>query len=381
MNDPINPVSSKEPDIRYVPVHFHEGFSPQRSHVEPEIDLMDVVRSVWAGRKSIVYVAIGFALLGFIYAMGVPNTYTTTVKLISESQQTGNVGRFGGLAAQFGFGGAGAQQGGDLLPPQMYPEILSSTDFLFDLTQKKVAVSTLADSITVHEFFTEHQRANPVLGYTLGLPFKVIGWFAGEKSATVQESSVEDGFIRIAPRQMASIRALQASILLERGRESAVLSLQVQTQSPEVTVQLSNHVIRSLSDYLVLYRTEKARTRLRFIEERHAEASAQFKAQQELLAQFRDQNQGSLTASAQTREQSLQSEYNVKFNVYNNLTEQLEEARIKLEEDTPVMTLLQRSVYPNSKSGPNRVLILLLASFLGAFFGVILVIVRPNLKR
>jgi uncharacterized protein involved in exopolysaccharide biosynthesis len=178
---------------------------------------------------------------------------------------------------------------------------------------------------------------------------------------------------------MRSIAGLRQSVTNNREQQTGVLTITVTTQSPEVTVQIANHVTDALSTYLTDYRTEKTRRNLAFIQQRQAEARANFELEQERLARFRDQNQGNLTAAARTIEQNIQSEYNVKFSVYSSLTEQLEQARIKLEEDTPVVSVIQESIYPNRKSGPNRLLLLVLSTFLGGIFGILTVLLKPML--
>ncbi|MDZ7808047.1 MAG: hypothetical protein U5K71_13160 [Gracilimonas sp.] len=59
------------------------------------------------------------------------------------------------------------------------------------------------------------------------------------------------------------------------------------------------------------------------------------------LADFRDSNQGALTNRARTQEQQLQSEYDLAFNLYNGLTQEYEQAKLRVQEETPVFKVLQ----------------------------------------
>jgi uncharacterized protein involved in exopolysaccharide biosynthesis len=383
MTDSNKPNKTKDPEIRYVPVQFIEGYAPQSGSDEVEIDLMDILKRIWDGRATILKITAVFSILGILYAIYTPNEYTTTVKLLPEFQQQNNLGRLGGLAAQFGLGGSAAGGVNNVLPPQMYPEILGSTDFLHEIIKKKVHFEELQDSITIQEFYNEHQKSNPLIGYTIGLPFKVLALLRPEQDSTQIELSVIDSYKRLTPKEMGAIGALRQAIEFSLDQQTSILTLNVNTQSPEVVVQLANHVNESLSNYLVTYRTEKSRQNLTFLEQLHTEARESFAREQDRLAAFRDQNQGNLSAAARTNEQNIQSEYNIKLNVYNSLTEQLEQARIKLQEDTPVVSIIQDSVYPNRKSGPNRIIITLTSAFLGGLIGVSVLLIRPlliNLK-
>lgn len=380
MSDKQQP-DKKDPEIRYVPVQFIEGYAPHAVNDEVEIDLMDILNRLWGGRLTIIKIAAVFGVIGILYALGSPNEYTTTTKLLPEVQQTNALGRFGGLAAQFGLGGAAGGTTNDVLPPQIYPEILTSTDFLHEIINKKVYFEEIGDSITVQEYYNEHQKSNPFIGYTIGLPFKILGLLSSPPDTVESRIKALDAtYLRIPPKVMSAIGGLRQSISNNRDQQTGILTLTVTTQSPEITIQIANHVTSALSHYLTEYRTEKARRNLEFISQRQEEAKASFESEQNRLALFRDQNQGSLTASARTIEQNIQSEYNVKLNVYNSLTEQLEQARIKLQEDTPVVNVIQDNVYPNRKSGPNRVLLILVTSFFGIVVGCIVLLVKPILK-
>ncbi|MDZ7692664.1 MAG: hypothetical protein U5K69_16310 [Balneolaceae bacterium] len=80
---------------------------------------------------------------------------------------------------------------------------------------------------------------------------------------------------------------------------------------------------------------------LEFAEQQMERAEQRFQEIQTKLAEFRDSNVNLATARAQTREQQLQSEYDLAFNVYNSLAQQVEQARMRVQEQTPVVSILQ----------------------------------------
>lgn len=378
MSETNKPDTSKEPEIRYVPVQFIEGYAPQSTNDEVEIDLMDILKRIWDDRATIIKITVIFAVLGVLYALGSPNEYTTTTKLLPEAQQTNALGRFGGIAAQFGLGGTASGATNDVLPPQIYPEILTSTDFLHEIIQKKVYFEEIRDSVTIQEFYNEHQKSNPFIGYTLGLPFKVLALLRSTPDSTeVSSDNLTNSYKRLKPLEMGAIGGARQSVNFNRDQMTGILTISVTTQAPEITVQLANHVSESLSGYLTEYRTEKARQNLAFLEQRQEESRIAFEHEQTRLATFRDQNQGNLSAIARTTAQNIESEYNVKFNVYNSLTEQLEQAKLKLQQDTPVISVLQESIFPNRRSSPNRILILIISMILGTITASVWVIASP----
>lgn len=61
------------------------------------------------------------------------------------------------------------------------------------------------------------------------------------------------------------------------------------------------------------------------------------------------------------------------FNIYNSLAVELEQAQLRLQEETPVFSIFQKPSLPTvSLGGSNRIVVASL--FLGAFFGLALVL-------
>jgi len=52
------------------------------------------------------------------------------------------------------------------------------------------------------------------------------------------------------------------------------------------------------------------------------------------------------------------------------LAKQLEQAKIKVKETQPILTVIEPAVVPNQKSKPNRPLILLAFALVGVFIAV-----------
>ena len=52
---------------------------------EQEIDLIELAQKVWINKKFVLKVCGIAAVIGVIVAFSIPNEYSTTVKLVSES--------------------------------------------------------------------------------------------------------------------------------------------------------------------------------------------------------------------------------------------------------------------------------------------------------
>jgi len=71
-----------------------------------------------------------------------------------------------------------------------------------------------------------------------------------------------------------------------------------------------------------------------------------------------------------TEKDRLNANYQRAFNVYNGLAQQLEQAKIKVQEKTPVFKVIDPAKAPLQKSKPKRSLILVAMIFLGGFIGL-----------
>jgi uncharacterized protein involved in exopolysaccharide biosynthesis len=279
--------------------------------------------------------------------------------------------QFGGLA---GINLGGAAAGEEALTPELYPDIIKSTPFLLEVMDSKVTDSKYDSTLKVSEFLDRHTHGgvmSVVMGYTIGLPGKIIGWIKGKPK---NEAAVNDlkyaGPLKLSRKQTDIAGALSKRITAKQGESTTTLIIGVEMQDPQVAAQLADSVVKSLTAYIADYRTQKAKVDLKFVEDRHKEAEVRYNKAQQALAYFRDQNQNIILASAKTTEQNLQAEYNLAFNVYNTLSQQLEQAKMKVQEKTPVFKVMDPARVPLQKSKPKTNLILVGMMLLGGFVGM-----------
>ncbi len=373
-NHPDKPEKKSPPEIRYVPIEYLQAMQDD----EDRIDLFELIKTVWDARWLIAKTVAVFIVLGLIVALGSPEEYESQVRLMPETQQQSTLGGLGGLARQFGVS-TGQQQMTEGIPPNLYPDITQSTVFLRELLDYEVSLPEGGDTVTLMNYFREHQSAS-MLGfvgrYTIRLPFTVLGWFRSSGEAEITEIDRElagsekmQRLVRMSREEWKILRSLRDRISTNVNRESGVVTVSVKMQDDVIAADVADEVVVRLSSYITDYRTEKARRDVEFIEQRYDEARERFEEAQRELARFNDENRGQLTAMARTEEQTLQSRYNLTFNLYNTMAERLEEARIKLQEETPVVNVLEQAAVPDRRSEPKRVQLLILYTMVGVIIG------------
>ena len=121
-----------------------------------------------------------------------------------------------------------------------------------------------------------------------------------------------------------------------------------------------------LQAYITDYRTNKARHDLAFTQKLYDEARAKYYEAQQAYADYVDMNQNVTLRSVQTRQERLQNEMTLAYNLYNQTAQQLQLAKAKVQESTPVFTVVQAPTVPLQASKPSKAMILIGFVFLAA---------------
>ncbi len=326
---------------------------------EQEIDLVELLQELWAERRLILkWCAVG-AVVGLVIAFSIPKEYTTTVKLAPEIQ--GNKSGLGGLGSLASMAGInmGSMNSTDAVYPELYPDIVQSVPFMTALFDVEVTDAKGEQSWPVSEYVSEELRS-PWWSTVLGFPFKVLGWVKGlfSKEDESSESETINPF-RLTKEEDEIVKSLQERIAVSVDKKTSVVSLSVTMQDPLISATLTDTVMRNLQDYITEYRTNKARNDLAFTQRLFDEAQKKYYEAQQRYAQYVDQNQGIVRRSFRTEQERLQNEMNLAFDVYNQTAQQLQMAKAKVQESTPVYAVVQPATVPLKASKPSKMVTLI----------------------
>jgi uncharacterized protein involved in exopolysaccharide biosynthesis len=103
---------------------------------------------------------------------------------------------------------------------------------------------------------------------------------------------------------------------------------------------------------------------LAFTEKLYGEAKASYEDAQKKYANFVDANQNIILLSYRAEQERLQNEMNLAYQVYTQVSQQLQMARAKVQEITPVYTVVQPATVPLKPAKPNKLMILIGFMFL-----------------
>lgn len=324
---------------------------------EQEIDLIELARKVWAERKLILKWCGIAAVVGLVVAFSIPKEYTTTATIAPEI--TGD-NRLRGLGNITNFLGGVGLNGAtdDALSPELYPDLVSSVNFATELFDVPVRDADNELQTTVYDYLQEHQRS-PWWSVIVSLPFKCIGWTVSLFTDDEPADSTGVNPFRLTEEEDDIVTALNDRIEVSVDKKTLTVSIAVTMQDPLISATLTDTVMQKLQDYITDYRTSKARHDLDFTQKLYDEARQKYYEAQQRYADYVDKNQNILLRSVQTRQERLQNEMNLAYNLYDQTARQLQLAKAKVQENTPVYTVVQAPTVPLRASKPSKVLILI----------------------
>lgn len=320
---------------------------------EKEIDLIDLGKRLWDKRKFILKVSLMGLVIGVIVGFSIPREYETTVILAPEAN-TGAAGNAGALAAMAGInlGGRDGKPDGDIAPA-LYPNIVESTPFIFGLFNIKVLDSKNEIDTTLYYYIKDGQK-KPWWSKLLGLPGGIIAFFTNKK---IEEQTGTTNNLYLTVEQTSILNNLKNRIGVVVDKKTGIITLTSTMQDPKISAMFADTLTTYLQSYVISYRTQKARQDLAFTEKLFIEAKRDYLEMQQKYAKYLDENQNIILASYRVNQEKLQNEVALTYSVYNQMAQQLQMAKVKVQDTTPVYTIIQPAIIPLFPSKPNRKLI------------------------
>lgn len=351
---------------------------PALTHQVEDVALYTVFEKLWAQRRRLGLIVGVFLLAGVVYLLGARDEYTAGAQLMPEEQsETPSIGNldvleeFGGLLG--GLSAGSLLDKPNALPIQIYPEIAKSTPILLQLLDQQVRSPDLQQPRTLRAYMADHKPFSLWEGIGEGLGALSTLVTGGVPDARTPVVGRDSSIIYLSRSEMKIVEDLQERVTADIDKKTGILHISVTLPDPYISAQVARSAVEALTSYITRYRTNKLEENLAFVQNRYEEAKANANDAMNNLASFRDRNQNLARRLAQTEEERLQAEYDLAFNVYSSLATKLEEAKIKVQEETPVFQVLQPVTLPLEQSRPKTLLVLTLSLLLGVIAAVAIV--------
>ena len=332
---------------------------------EMEIDLMDILRKLISIRKTL-YKAAGIGLIiGIIVALSIPKQYTVKVTLSPEMGNSNGNNGLAGLAASFLGSGTTVGDGTDALNASLSSDIVSSTPFLLELFEINVPAVDKGDDITLTSYLDT--QSSPWWGYILGMPGKVISGVKALFISDKEESAADkqkSGTITLTKKEKRKIDALKKNISATVDKKTAITSVSVTLQDPMVAASVADSVVHKLQEYIIGYRTSKAKEDCIYLEKLFKERQDEYYTAQKKYAEYVDTHDNLILQSVRAEQERLQNDMSLAYQVYSQVATQLQVARAKVQEEKPVFAIVEPAVVPQKTSGTGKKVYVIFCVFL-----------------
>ncbi len=340
---------------------------------EKEIDLLAIVKRLWQKRKFILIVTGCFMLFGLFIAIFSPKEYTSTCVFVPQTGSKSSGGGLSSLAAMAGISIGDMSGGSETISPNVYPDILNNMSFQKELMYTKIKFEKWDEPITLYDYYTNPKfktfnLLSFVGKYTIGLPSLLLGAIkGGEKSLVNSNDSLNINYF--TAKEYKCSKVFKNTLSMTLNDKKGYITLNVNMPEAAVAAQVGDAVFKLLQKYITNFKISKAQASLSFIEGRYQDAKEEYERKQTTYAEFQDANRLISSRVAATKEEQLKNEYTLAYTIYSELAKQLEQANIKVKEDTPILTAVKPFDVPFKKSKPQRAQLLLIWTIFGGMMG------------
>ena len=211
------------------------------------IDFMPYVRKALKGWKTVLVFAVIGSVVGVIIGISTPKTFTSKAVVAPELATRSTLGS--GLNSLASLAGVSMNSLAltDAMHPDLYPEVIKSTNMYISLFDMPVEVHT-KDSLVhtdLYDYIVNYYK-HPWYGFVLGLPRMAV---EGVKSIFVNKDDFDyaEGHehvdsLRLTRQQEMVVKMLSKSIVATVERKTYVLSIKVTMQDPVISARW--HTVR-----------------------------------------------------------------------------------------------------------------------------------------
>ena len=334
------------------------------------LDLTIIVPLMLKKWKLYAWSVAGVIAFSLIFVFTIPRYYSCKVMLAPEA--TSNDG-LNSLMSSFGFGEL--ENTDDAISPKLYPDLMTSNDFVVSMFPVEITTMDGELTTTYYDYLLHHNEKAWYMKLIGGL-VNLLKSKNPEVSATAMKGRTFSPAFLLNEDQYNVAGAIVDKIQCDYDKKTGVISVTVKDLDPLVSAMIADTVSNKLQNFILDYRTKKARNDLEYTQRIYAQTKADYEESNERYVAAVDANWDIVNETAKARLEALSNDKTLKYQTFSAITQKLEAAKAKLQEATPVITVLQGSSVPQKPAGPKRVLITLALMFVACFICTVYIIAQ-----
>lgn len=340
-----------------------------------EIDIVAIVKKVIKDKWSLLVFFIIFAVLGIAVALMTPRTYSTDVVVAPELSSGSMPEGLSDIASMVGVDlNNGNKSSVDAIYPQIYPDVISSNDFIVQLFNIPVTTEGAKNSKTYFDHITKDAKKG-FWDYPKTWMGNIVKKITGKKDTT----NLADASTVIDPVHLNKVQsdirdAIRSQVTCVVDKKTNVITITAKDFDRFVSAEVADTVQKRLRNYIIEYRTKKFKQDVAYAQSLVDTAEAKYVKTRNAYTAFAEANTDVTQESFVTKRDEMENNMQMRYNNYTQALQQLQVAQAKLREHTPVFTVIQEASVPFKPSGTPRSLTVLGYVLAGLFFDAIWVL-------
>lgn len=320
------------------------------------IDFVQIFKKLWPKRKLYYKVLPATLVITYLFTLCVPRYYKCSVSLAPEHSGgsiSGSLGSLGSLASSIGMSSLSKLgSNNDALFSEIYPNILKSNNFLAELMTVEVTTQKGDVKTNYYTYLKEHQSDawwNQIKG--------AIGEWINPTPNDTYNGKEKISVFNLTKQQNFIFNSASSKIFCEVDKKTDIVIIIVKDQDPLVCATMADATCKKLQEFITNYRTNKAHIDYEYYKKLAEESKEAYVKIRQRYVTFADANTDVTLASYKAKEEDLENEMQLKYNLYTAMNTQMQAAAAKLQEATPAFTVIQSATIPYKPAGPRRVVI------------------------
>lgn len=310
---------------------------------------------------------IGFVLflsisLGVLYIKFSKEEFISVGRILPEVQGKGvsALGQFAGLASMAGIDLNSMNNSAvDAVRPDLYPNVINNNQFYIELFKINIE-DQFGNKLSFKDFYIKEIDDKISKRDTLFNKLKV-------KS---------DSILLVSPTYEKRFSEMRERIQASIDKKTGIITISVKMPDPVVAAITANFAMNYLMSYIKSYRTEKLKQDVNYLNAQVEKSRNRYYSSQEKKASYADQFKDIMLQSADVKRERIEADYRLNSSFYNELLKRLEEAKFKLQQDTPVFKVLDPPAVPNKESEPKKLFIFLASIIIGGGVSLLIILIK-----
>jgi capsule polysaccharide export protein KpsE/RkpR len=279
-------------------------------------------------------------------------------------------GTIGSIAASFGFD-LSDMQTSDAITPLLYPDLMDDNGFVTSMFNILVRDAEGEIETTYYDYLKNHQK-DAWFKYPLHWIKELL-----PKDADSNEENVAFDPYDLSRADNDIAEAIRGNIKISIDKKTGVITIVTKAQDKLICKTLADSVMSQLQEFIIDYRTNKARNDYEYYKKLVADAKSDYETVRRKYGATSDANMEVTMKSMELLLTDLENDMQLKFNTYTTMCTQLEAAKAKVQDRTPAFTIIEGAAVPVKPAGPKRMIFVIGMMFL-TFIGTAFYITKKD---